>query len=221
MKENGKISGWYSWPVIILALIIFWPVGLFLIIKRFTLNKRAAISAGGKGLKGLGIGLAIFGALGFIGCVSDPDAVGGAVAAFFFIIGGAVLVNKGKKLNKEAENIKQYLAIIVNGNVRQLDNIAAATGKKYDTVKADVQKMIKQGYLKNAYINENTREVVLPSSAPVTPAASPVFTNPLQPAATPTPVQPQAKIVACPCCGANNTIYGAAGECEYCGSPIN
>lgn len=218
MKENGKIGGLYSWPVIILALIIFWPVGLFLIIKRFTLDKRAAISAGAKGLKGLGIGLAIFGAIGFAGCISDPDAAGGAVVAFFFIIGGAALVNKAKKLTKEAESVKQYLAIIVNGNVRQLDNIAAATGKKYDVVKADVQKMIKQGYLKNAYINENTREVVLPSSAPAAPVATPVFTNPLQPAAA--PVQPQAKIVACPCCGANNTIYGATGECEYCGSPI-
>lgn len=219
MKENGKISGLYSWPVIILALIIFWPVGLFLIIKRFTLDKRAAISASGKGLKALGIGLAIFGVLGFIGCVSDPETADGAIVAFFFIIGGGALINKAKKLNKEAESIKRYLAIIVNGNVRQLDSIAAATGKKYDVVKADVQKMIKQGYLKNAYINENTREVVLPSAAPAAPVANPVFTNPLQPAAT--PVQPQAKIVACPCCGANNTIYGATGECEYCGSPIN
>lgn len=217
MKENGKISGLYSWPVIILALIIFWPVGLFLIIKRFSIDKRAAVSAGGKGLKGLGIGLAVFGAIGFVGCISEPDGAGGAVVAFFFILGGVLLIRKAKKLSQEAEKTKQYLAIIVNGNVHQLDGIAAATGKTYDVVKADVQKMIQNGYLKNAYINENTREVVLPSAAPAAPAATPVFTNPLQPAA---PVQPQAKIVACPCCGANNTIYDATGECEYCGSPI-
>lgn len=218
MKENGKIKGLYSWPVIILALCIFWPVGLFLIIKRFSIDKRAAVSAGGKGLKGLGIGLAVFGAIGFIGCISEPDGAGGAVVAFFFILGGALLIRKAKKLSKEAEKTKQYLAIIVNGNVRQLDSIAAATGKTYDVVKADVQKMIQNGYLKNAYINENTREVVLPTAAPA-PAANPVFANPIQSAAA--PIQPQAKIVACPCCGANNTIYGATGECEYCGSPIN
>ena len=130
MKENGKIRGLYSWPVIILALIIFWPVGLFLIFKRFTMDKKAAVSAGGKGLKALGVGLVIFGAIGFAACISEPDAAGGAVVAFFFIIGGAALVNKAKKLTKEAESVKQDLAIIVNGNVRQLDNIAAATGKK-------------------------------------------------------------------------------------------
>lgn len=218
MKENSKIKGLYSWPVIILALIIFWPVGLFLIIKRFSVDKKAAISADSKGLKGLGIGLAIFGAIGFLGCISDPEATGGAVVAFFFIIGGAALVKKAKKLNKEVESTKQYLAIIVNGNVRQLDSIAAATGKSYDVVKAEVQKMINNGYLKNVYINENTREVVLPVSAPAAPDA-PVFTNPLQPAAAPS--QPQSRIVSCPCCGANNTIYGASGECEYCGSLIN
>lgn len=221
MTENGKIKGLYSWPVIILALIIFWPVGLFLIIRRFSIDKKAAISAGSKGLKGLGIGLAIFGALGFIGCVSDPETTGGAVVAFFFIIGGIALVRKAKKLSKEAESTKQYLAIIVNGNVRQLDSIAAATGKPYDVVKAEIQKMIKNGYLQNAYINENTREVVLPVATPATPAtpAAPGFTNLLQYTAAPT--QPQSRIVSCPCCGANNTIYGAGAECEYCGSPIN
>ena len=215
MKENGKISGLYSWPVIILALIFFWPVGLFLIIKRFSVDKKAAISTGNKGLKGLGIALEVFGIIGFLGCISDPESTGGAVTALFFIIGGAALINKAKKLQKEAESTKQYLAIIVNGNVRQLDNIAAATGKNYDVVKAEVQKMIQNGYLKNAYINENTREVVLPTA---TPAANPVFANPLQSAAV--PAQPQARIVACPCCGANNTLYAASGECEYCGSPI-
>lgn len=217
MKENGKISGLYSWPVIILALIFFWPIGLFLIIRRFTLDKKAAISAGNKGLKGLGIGLVVFGSIGFFGCVSDPEATGGAVVAFFFIVGGIALIRKAKKLSKEAESTKQYLAIIINGNVRQLDSIAAATGKSYDVVKSEVQKMIENGYLKNAYINENTREVVLPTAAPA-PAANPVFANPFQSAAA--LAQPQAKIVACPCCGANNTIYGATGECEYCGSPI-
>ena len=39
MKENGKIGGLYSWPVIILAFCIFWPVGLFLLIKRISLDK--------------------------------------------------------------------------------------------------------------------------------------------------------------------------------------
>ncbi len=214
MKENGKISGLYSWPVIILALIIFWPVGLFLIIRRFTIDKRSAVSAGSKGLKVLGVILTTFGVLGFIGCISDPASFSGAVVSLFFIAGGVALLRKAKKLRKEAESIKQYLAIVVNGNVHQLDSISATIGKPYDVVKSEIQKMIQNGYLKNAYINEATREIVFPTAAS---AANPAYTAPTR---NVTPVQTQGKIVACPCCGANNTIYGATGECEYCGSPI-
>ena len=29
------------------------------------------------------------------------------------------------------------------------------------------------------------------------------------------------KMVTCPCCGANNTILGDAGECEFCGSQLS
>ena len=217
MKENGKISGWYSWPVIILALIIFWPVGLFLLIKRVSLDKKVAMTVG-KLVGGFGIASYVIAILGLVVCIGEGFDSTDISMIIFFGAAGFVLRRVAKKIKTEAETVKQYLAIIVNGNVRQLDNIAATTGKSYDVVKADIQKMIKKGYLKNAYINENTREVVLPGAATAAPATAPVFANPLQAAA---PVQqPQPKIVACPCCGANNTIYGASGECEYCGSPI-
>lgn len=209
--NNNNLSGLYSWPVIILALIFFWPVGLFLIFKRASLDKRTAMSSGGKGLKGLGIGLIAFGAIGFIGLVgsSDGNAAGGIVAALFFVAGGIALIMKSKKMIKEAEGVKQYLNIIVNGGERKIDSIAAATGKPYNVVKNDIQQMINKEFLKNAYINENTREVVLAM-------ATPAYSN--------ANVQQQAtaktRIVTCPCCGANNTISGNLGECEYCGSPL-
>lgn len=71
--------------------------------------------------------------------------------------------------------------------------------------------MIDKGYLKNAYIDEGLREVVLPNNTPAPQTAATATVN-----ATPV----QSKIVVCPCCGASNTIYGEMGECEYCGSPL-
>ncbi len=59
----------------------------------------------------------------------------------FFGVAGFVLRKIAKKIKTEAENVKQYLSIIVNGNVRQLDMIASATGKSYDVVHEDVQKI--------------------------------------------------------------------------------
>ena len=80
--------------------------------------------------------------------------------------------------------------------------------------------------LKNAFINEGSRELVLPEldpDIPVAPAA-PVATNteyiPLQTYVVKAPTRPVGRMVSCPFRGANNTIYGASGECEYCGSPL-
>lgn len=212
MNNNGKVDFWYSWPVIILALCFFWPVGLYLLIKRSSLDKTAVMrNSSGKGLKITGIVLIVFGGFGIIGSF-NPFDFGMLVVFLFFILGGIVLINKAKKIKTEGENIKQYLSIIVNGNVRQLDTIASTTGKSYDVVHKDVKKMIDKGYLKNAYIDEGVREVVLTNSVPA-PQNNINFA-----AANSAPIQ--SKIVACPCCGANNTILGDICECEYCGSPL-
>ena len=211
--SNNKIGGIYSWPVIILALIFFWPLGLFLIIKRTTLDKTAVMKdSSGKGLKITAIVLLVLGGFGIIGSF-DPFDFGSLVIFLFFIAGGVILLNKAKKIKAEGESIKKYLAIIVNGGERQLDAVASATGKQYDVVKNDVQKMIDKGFLKNAYINENTREVVLPSAAPAN-------VNVAQPTGGAAPAAVQTRVIACPCCGANNTISGDIGECEYCGTPL-
>lgn len=211
MNNNGKISFWYSWPVIILSLCFFWPIGLYLIIKRISLDKTAVVKdSSGKGLKITGIVLIVLGGFGIIGSL-DPFDFGSLVIFVFFIAGGVVLINKAKRIQAEGESIKLYLSIIVNGNVRQLDAIASTTGKSYDVVHNDIKNMIDKGFLKNAYINEGTREIVMQSPIPVAQYI-------VNPTANSTPVQ--TKIVACSCCGANNTVVGDMGECEYCGSPL-
>jgi len=161
-------------------------------------------------MKGWGIGLFIFGAIGFIGCASDYD-LGGCVVAAFFMLGGLVLIIKANKRRKEAESMKQYLSIIVNGNVRRLDEIASTTGRSYDAVRSDVETLINKGYLEDAYINESTREVVLPEFDK--------YSN-LQKSQSTTSTKASARVIVCPSCGANNTVAGDVGECEYCGSPL-
>ncbi len=220
MSSIKKSGTGPSWGVVILLMFIFWPVGLYLLIKKLTADKTAAISSGGKGLKVTGIILVVFAAFGLLGFLTSAaeqgvgsDDVGGIIVLLFFAAGGVALLSKAKKVKEEAESIKQYLSIIVNGNVCQLDAIASTTDKSYAVVHKDIKNMIDKGYLKNAYINEATREVVLPSANPVVQqnAVNATVVN-----AAPV----QTKIVACPCCGANNTIVGDTGECEYCGSPL-
>lgn len=211
MNNNEKMSFLYSWPVIILALCFFWPVGVFLIIKKVSVDRKAAIGAG-KFIGGMGIVLYCIAALGLFVSLVDGFAGEDIALVLFFGVAGFVLRRIAKKIKTEAESVKQYLSIIVNDNIRQLDAIASTTGKTYDVVHEDVKKLIDKGYLKNAYIDESTREVVLPNNAPV-----PQY-NANYATANAAPVQ--SKVVTCPCCGANNTVMGDIGECEYCGSPL-
>lgn len=205
--NDEKRSLLYSWPVIILALCIFWPVGVVLLIKRVSVDKKTAMAAG----KFIGLlGIAAYGiaVIGLLCCIGEGLEGEDIIMILFFGAAGFALRRYAKSVATEAESIKQYLSIIVNGNVRQLDAIASTVGKTYDVVHQDVEKMIRKGYLKNAYINENIREIVLPSRTPVQQNNANVN------------VAMQPRVVSCSCCGANNTIYGSAGECEYCGSPL-
>ena len=209
MNEKGKISGLYSWPVIILALCIFWPVGIFLIIKRVSVDKKTAMGAG-KLIGGIGIASYCIAGIGFIACLSDGFGSDDIGMILFFGIAGFALQKVSQKIKSEAEDVKKYLSVIVNGNERQIDVIASSMGKSFDVAKNDIQKLINKGYLKNAYINEGTREIVLPN----------IIQEPSGDMTNTSSVNVETKIVACPCCGANNTVVGDMGECEYCGSPL-
>lgn len=209
MNEKGKISGLYSWPVIILALCIFWPVGIFLIIKRVSVDKKTAMGAG-KLIGGIGIASYCIAGIGFIACLSDGFGSDDIGMILFFGIAGFALQKVSQKIKREAEDVKKYLSVIVNGNERQIDVIASSMGKSYDVAKNDIQKLINKGYLKNTYINEGTREIVLPN----------IIQEPSGDMTNTSSVNVETKIIACPCCGANNTVVGDMGECEYCGSPL-
>lgn len=145
------------------------------------------------------------------GGIGDLDAL---ITLAFFIVVGFMLCNVAKKIKVNADNIRQYVPIIINGNVRQLDNIAETTGKPYEVVKEDIQKIIQKGYLRDAYIDESTREIVLPVIK-----ASVIENIGNRDAVS--SKKPDTRIVVCPCCGANNTVVGNNGECEYCGSSLN
>ena len=209
MNEKCKISGLYSWPVIILALCIFWPVGIFLIIKRVSVDKKTAMGAG-KLIGGIGIASYCIAGIGFIACLSDGFGSDDIGMILFFGIAGFALQKVSQKIKSEAEDVKKYLSVIVNGNERQIDVIASSMGKSYDVAKNDIQKLINKGYLKNAYINEGTREIVLPN---IIQEQSGDMVNTSS-------AHVETKIISCPCCGANNTITGETGECEYCGSAL-
>lgn len=220
MNEQEKIKVLYSWPVIILTLWLFWPVGIFLIIRRVSIDKNG-LTVVALLLNIFAIVLYVFTAF-MVLCVgiclfdmSDPSNV--EVFPIFLItgilcgVGGYVSQMFSKKMKREAEEIKNYLSIIESGNERQIDVIASLVGKPVEVTKNEIQKIIQKGYLKNAYIDERTRELVYSNSVAGQWSANTTGTG---------SADRKPKVVTCSCCGANNTIIGGMGECEYCGSPL-
>lgn len=203
-----------SWGWTIFWLVFFWPVGLFLVIKKFATDKSALMSGKIGVLLAVGWILIVFGALGFIGLIGDPDGIGGVIIALLLVAGGILLLNKVSKTKKTASIYKKYIDVIVNQNIQSIDNVASAVGLSYEAVAKDLQDMINIGYLKDAYIHQGNREIILKQREPV-----PVVYA--QTVGTEQAVS-QAKVVRCSGCGANNTIMvGSVSECEYCGTPIN
>lgn len=196
-----------SWGWIIFWFVIFWPVGIFFLFKKLNGDKTATL----KNSKTVAIISYVLIGMGVIYLIMTFTEDSSIFAAALLFGGGGVLVNiVARNMKKNGEKYKQYIGLIINQQLTQIDNIAASVGVGYDVAKTDLQKMIDLGYFVGAYINDGSREIIL--AKPVATNASEQFT---------TGTGAQTRVVTCKSCGANNTaIVGQVKECEYCGSPI-
>ncbi|WP_455715021.1 hypothetical protein [Anaerosporobacter sp.] len=157
-----------SWGVVILLLILFWPVGLYLLHKKLTTDT-AAILRGGKVLKVVGwvcIVLAVMyivsGASGMETSESGEELT--TVFTTFGIcigIGGAIMLVFAKRRQTKANRFKKYIAIVSNNRVRKIDTIASSIPTTYEKAYADLLEMIYKGFFEGAYIDESKREIIL------------------------------------------------------------
>ena len=210
MKEK-KLTGWYSWPAVICLLIFCWPVGLFLLIRRISLSNTPTEKIA-KGLFYAGCFCLLGGVVGVMMCFIDYFPPEQSQPLLLYFVFSAGFFAAAIPLKRDAENTQKYKAVILTGNVCRLDQIAEAVGKPVETVTKDIRRLIRKGRLPNAYINEATREVVLPRERSVS-ATEKCYADPVSAKRSP-------RVVTCPCCGGKNTLGQGVVECEYCGSPI-
>ena len=199
MHENKNVGLLCSWPVIIAAIVLFWPVGVILLLRRASKVTQTARWVG-KLLVLLGWLTWALTVVGVISCIAQGFRGSDAMAALILAVFGFILLTIGYTIEAKAVDSEKYRAVIGNG-LRRLDEIGAAVGKDYKQVKKDLEEMIKKGRLEGAYINESTYELVIPKDMEM-----------------PAEKKPEGRKVKCAGCGAANTVYGDTGECEYCGS---
>jgi hypothetical protein len=207
-----------SSPVVILLLILFWPIGLYVLYKKVTGDKTSALK-NSKTLNTVGWVFAAFSAIYLLMAISGGMPASDALSAFvFFGAGGALMIYGSNRMKKNAAKLKKYISVVINNNQTSIDNIAAAIPTDYEQAKNDLQKMIDSGYFQGAYIDASNREIVLPKreNSPSTNLSE----NNIQ-YENKSMEQPRFKVVICKNCGANNTVAeGNLCECEYCGSPL-
>jgi hypothetical protein len=201
-----------SWGVIIVCLIFIWPVGLFLLIRKLTTDKSALMSGKTGLLTGVGWFLIIVGGIGSLSLLYDGIS-GGTIVALVMLVGGILLLVKASQTKKTARKYRQYIDIVVNQNIRGIDSISAQVGIAYETVEKDLQEMIRIGYLKDAFIDRQNRQIAFsqPAFNPYAPLQAPLIGQ----------AAPQMIATRCSGCGANNVVtVGRVTECEYCGNSI-
>lgn len=201
-----------SWVAIVIWFIFFWPVGVYLVIKKLSTDKAAAMK-NSKVIMGIGI-FFIFGA--FVMLVDliggDTDTSTGVFGFLFYLVGGVLMIYGSKKIKEAGERYKKYIYIVINQQQHTIENIASQVGLSYVATVKELQKMIDKGYFGGAYIDQDNHEIVLPNKTMGTLVEQDtVFAS----------SAPKQKTVKCSNCGGNNIInIGQVCECDYCGSPI-
>lgn len=215
MNRNKESLGTlYSWPAIIIAMFIFWPVGLFLLYSRAKQDRKTVFIIG-KMVAVAGGFLMLGSIMRLIAAMADDETTSGTyvIIVITFVLPSIAMLLYSNKLRKESTRYKLYLSSIVNGNEKNLNNISTIVKQPINIVKKDLQNMIKGGYLANAYIDHN-RGVICLVNAQGAQNFQGGYAGGQQQASG---KNQSSGAFTCKCCGANNS--GAGGNsCEYCGT---
>ena len=190
-----------AWIWVILALIVFWPAGLFLLFKKLEQDRSATMKSGTL-VAVVSFFLMFLGFIYFTLMFTDSFAY--IIPMLLFGGGGFWLFRVSRRMKATGKRYRSYIELIINQGKTSIDNMAQAMGVTYQMAETDLQKMIEKGFFQRAYIDRDRRMIVLPE---------------MQPQGGQT--LPQERVVACKGCGANNRVRTHVSECEYCGSPIS
>lgn len=142
--------------------------------------------------------------------VASPDsrsntkegAVMGAIFCGALSFGFFSLMGQGTALIRKRKRVQHYIELIVNRGITRVDEIAVASGRSdFNKVMAEIQGLIKEGFLPGYRLDVEERLVIHHGSHAHTPEEV-GFT--------------------CKSCGANNMVLALGGfiRCEYCGTPV-
>lgn len=151
----------------------------------------------------------------FMFAIDEELGIGWTIASLLLAAFGFLVFSWGMKRGKMRLEFKKYVTQLSVDPSGSLENLASATGTSVDVVKKNLQFMIKKNFFSDAVINEQEHRLVLPAKA-----KKEQQTKTLRHSASGA-AQQELIACSCPCCGGMNKIAkGTAGECDFCGSPL-
>ncbi|QUW21937.1 hypothetical protein JSQ81_19560 [Sporosarcina sp. Marseille-Q4063] len=205
-SNHNKPIKTHSWPLIIFLLIIFWPVGVYFLVRKLSVDKIASLSSGRK-MTIWGWIIAGMGVISWTSLIED-GFIDGTLGMLFFVFLGLTLVYLGKKSSIRAAKYKRYIDIIVNKRVRSIPTISSAIPVSHDVAIKGIQEMINKGFFEDAYINYNQDIIIFSTEDEIDERVR----------------NHKIEMIVVPCngCGANNQVEkGRVEKCQYCGSLIS
>ncbi len=215
---NNNVTPWYySWPVIIIAFIVFWPVGLALLILRNTGNKHSVFLGSTDKRKYIIAGVILI----VLAIVSFSN--GSGTMGVLYLAGGIALIAYANVLVRKSQRNRMYIDLIVNNNETSLDKIASMCNVQYDTAVKELKSLITFNVLKNASIDEMNRTITINRVQPQPQQPITQFVNDVTAGFGAAVASEQAAPVSCACPGCGAKVVVQPGQtiiCEYCDTPI-
>lgn len=149
--------------------------------------------------------------------VAFEDGFGAVMALFFFCVTaiGVWLIILGNKKFKLIRRFYDYSARLASDPEKSIDSLASDAGVAAAAAAKNIRNMLAAGFFPGCYLDEQRNRLVIPvvSGKQASTAAAP--------ASAATAQTEKYSMIQCKNCGATSRIAsGAAGECEYCGSPL-
>ena len=194
--NNKEISWIYSWPVIILTLIFFFPLGLFLLVKREMSKEKARILLKNI-LFAIEISCYLIALLLFALSVLIEMSASSVFSVVCSVVAGFIIHILSKSMKNNIQNIEEKPSSRVYQEAKTIVQESQ-----------DIQQDIKVEFQQNVQWNFEEDQIFDGEFMNN-------FFKDIQTIQT-----DSTRVVECENCGANNTISGERGECEYCGSSI-
>lgn len=194
-----------SWAVVILALIIFWPVGLILLYLKLRNNSKNKFKFSGVTKIIIGACSVFFGLIGAATEIDEPTGEVGLtiVMVSIFLAIGITFIYFGAKNIKEGKIYEKISNLINFQEVESIEEIAKNLKITEEKAKEYISKAISLGICKNEIEYKNNKIV---------------YKNKVEEQVE---KKKHERIVKCECCGGINHISDTEVKaCEYCGMEL-